>query len=177
MAAGLALLVALVALWRLIRPGRVRAVAWAGDGRLRYASLGGVPPAQADGVVLGEAGRAGIPFVRVGRVMLGLGDPAGAVSDRVSAIWNLRDLAVQEGMDPAVWRAGPGLLKVYADLGMAAFPLAEDGLPLSEMGDTARTDEFLCCVAEKDVAALMPMLPDLVARAGSSTSRLRPLTA
>ena len=164
-AEALALLVALVALWRLIRPGRVHAVAWAGDGRLRYASLGAVPPAEADGIVLGESGRAGIPFLRVGRVMLGLGDPAGSVSDRVSAIWNLRDLAEQEGMDPAVWRAGPGLLKVYADLGMAAFPLTKDGLPMPETdGEPIAANEFLCCVAEKDVAVLMPMLPSLVAR-------------
>ena len=51
-------------------------------------------------MVLGETGRAGIPFRRVGRVMLGLGDPAGASSDRVSAIWNLRDLAQQEASTP-----------------------------------------------------------------------------
>ena len=54
----------------------------------------------ADGLVLGEQGRAAIPFRRMGGVMLGLGDPTGAPSDRVSAIWRLRDLAVQEGLDP-----------------------------------------------------------------------------
>ena len=163
-ATGFALLIALIAIWRLIRPGRVHAVRWAGDGRLRYASLGAVPPADADGFVLGEAGRAGIPFLRVGRVMLGLGDPAGAVSDRVSAIWNLRDLAQQEGMDPAVWRAGPGLLKVYADLGMAAFPLGKNGLPLPENDDDPlAATQYLCCLAERDMALLVPLLPGLAA--------------
>ncbi len=159
----LALAVALVALWRLIRPGRVTWLAWAGDGRLRYAALGAEPPAQADGMVMGEMGRAGIPFRRCGRVMLGLGDPAGSVSDRVSAIWRLRDLAQQEGLDPAVWRAGPGLLKVYADLGLAALPLGPNGLPLPEQaGDDAPvTDQYLCCVAERDLKLLLPLLPTL----------------
>ena len=57
------------------------------------------------------------------------------MSDRVSAIWRLRDLAQQEGLDPAFWRAGPGLLKVYGDLGLTALPLGEDGLPLPETAD------------------------------------------
>ena len=83
-------------------------------------------------MVLGEAERAGIPFRRCGRVLLGLGDPVGAEGDRVSAIWRLRDLAQQEGLDPAFWRAGPGLLKVYGDLGLTALPLGPDGLPLPE---------------------------------------------
>ncbi len=164
-AVGLAVLVSLIAIWRLIRPGRVRALAWAGDGRLRYAALGAVPPADADGIVLGETGRAGMPFLRLGRVMLGLGDPAGSISDRVSAIWNLRDLAQQEGLDPAVWRAGPGLLKVYADLGLTAFPLGTDGLPMPESaGDGVPASQYLCCIAERDVQALLPLLPSLVAR-------------
>ncbi len=87
----------LLAIWRLLRPGPRHLAALGGEGRLRYASLGADPPAEADGVVMGEAGRSGIPFRRLGRVMLGLGDPAGAPSDRISAIWRLRDLAAQEG--------------------------------------------------------------------------------
>ncbi len=123
----LAVVLALVALWRLARPGRVTWLPWAGEGRLRYASLGADPPAEADGIVLGEAGRSGIPFRRVGRVMLGLGDPAGSHVDAISAIWRLRDLAVQEGLEPAVWRAGPDLLKVYGGLGLTALPLGRNG--------------------------------------------------
>ena len=161
----LALVLALVALWRLIRPGRVRWLPWAGDGRARYAALGSDPPAEADGIVMGEAGRAGIPFRRIGRVLLGLGDPAGSVGDRVSAVWNLRDLAQQEGRDPAVWRAGPGLLKIYEDLGLAALPLGEDGLPLPEQpGDTPKVGNYLCCVAERDLSLLLPLLPGLAGR-------------
>ena len=70
-------------------------------------------------------------------MLLGLGDPAGADSDQVSAIWRLRDLARQEGLDPAFWRAGPGLLKIYSDLGLTALPLGADGLPLPEIARRA----------------------------------------
>ena len=154
--------VTLVALWQLLRPGQVEVVPWAGGGRLRYAALGAVAPVQADGMVLGEAGQAGIAFRRYGRVMLGLGDPAGALSDRVSAIWRLRDLAQQEGLAPAVWRAGRELLHVYGDLGLAALPLGEDGLPLPERpGDAPAVEQYLCCVAERDLRQLLPLLPSL----------------
>ncbi len=159
-----ALVVALAgfALWRLLRPGRVEWLPWASEGRRHYAALGAVPPVEADGIVMGEAGRAGIPFRRLGRVMLGLGDPAGAPSDRASAIWRLRDLAAQERLDPAVWRAGPGLLKIYGDLGLTALPLGADGLPLPERdGNHPVVAHYLCCVAERDLAALLPLLPPL----------------
>ena len=159
----LAVLLALLALYRLLRPGHVTWLAWKGEGRLRYASLGAdMLPVQADGIVMGEAGRAGIPFRRMGRVMLGLGDPAGAPSDRVSAIWRLRDLAVQEGLDPAVWRAGPGLLKVYGDLGLTAVPLGPDGMLLPESdGEGPPASDYLCCVAERDLVTLAPQLATL----------------
>ena len=157
-----AVLLALVALWRLIRPVRVQWLPWSGEGRRRYAALGAVPPREADGIVMGETGRAGIPFRRFDRVLLGLGDPAGSVADRVSAIWRLRDLALQEGLDPAVWRAGPGLLKVYADLGMTALPLNSAGLPVAnDEPGAANAGQYLCCVAERDLPTLLPLLPAL----------------
>ena len=155
---------ALIATWRLIRPGRVRWLPWSAETRLRLATLGGRPPASADGVVWGEADLAGIPFRRCGRILLGLGDPAGPESDRVSAIWRLRDLAQQEGLDPAVWRAGAGLLKIYGDLGLTALPLGPDGLPVPETGETLPgSTHYLVCVAERDLSALLPMLPLLAA--------------
>src|SRR4051794_37623887 len=158
----LLVVLALIALWRLIRPGKVGWLPWGSDARLRYAALGAVPPAKADGLVMGETGRAAIPFRRIDGVMLALGDPAGAVSDRVSAIWNLRDLAHQEGLDPAVYRAGPALLKVYEDLGLAPLPLGPDGQLLPETAVTTEgAREYLCCVAERDLALLAPLLSDL----------------
>ena len=111
---------------------------------------------------MGEAGEAGIAFRRVGPVLLGLGDPVGLEGDRASAIWRLRDLARQQGLDPAVWRAGRGLLEVYGGLGLTALPLGRDGLPLPEQeGDTPAVDHYLCCVAERDLAVLLPLLPEL----------------
>lgn len=155
----LVVVLGLYALWRLIRPVRVSWMAWKGEGRLRYAALGMVPPATADGVVFGESERAAIPFRRVGRVLLGLGDPAGSESDRVSAVWNLRDLALQERRDPAVYRGGPGLAKVYEDLGLTPVALGLDGL-LSTEPSTEAT-EFLYCLAERDLGILVPMLPEV----------------
>jgi glycosyltransferase 2 family protein len=159
----LAVVLALIAIWRLLLPGKVRWLPWDTAARQRLALLGGtIPPARADGVVLGEAERAGIPFRRCGRVLLGLGDPLGAEGDRVSAIWRLRDLAQQEGLDPAFWRAGPRLLKVYADLGLTALPLGPDGLPLPESdGETPEVQQYLVCVAERDLRILLPLLPQL----------------
>ncbi|MDT7950829.1 MAG: phosphatidylglycerol lysyltransferase domain-containing protein [Acetobacteraceae bacterium] len=158
----LVVLLALAALWRLIRPVRVRWLEWKGEGRLRYAALGIDPPANADGVVFGENERAAVPFRRVGRVLLGLGDPAGAESDRVSAIWNLRDLALQEHRDPAVYRAGPALAKVYEDLGLTPVALDSDGLVSTET--SAASDEFLYCLAERDMGLLVPLLPEIAGR-------------
>jgi lysylphosphatidylglycerol synthetase-like protein (DUF2156 family) len=161
-AVALAVCLALVALWGVIRPGRVRAMPWDGESRLRYAALGALPPPEADGLVMGEAARSGIPFRRVGRVLLGLGDPAGAESDRISAIWRLRDLAQQEGRDAAIWRAGTDLLKVYGDLGLTALPLGQDGLPLPDgAAPTSGARRYLCCVAERDLKVLLPLLPAL----------------
>jgi hypothetical protein len=116
----------------------------------------------ADGLVLGEAEKAAIPFRRVGRVLLGLGDPYGEESDRVSAIWRLRDLARQEGLDTAVWFAGPDLLQIYGDLGLTALPLGDDGLPAKESDeDTPLARHYLVCQAERDMNVLLAMLPKL----------------
>jgi hypothetical protein len=154
---------ALTAIWRLVRPGRIDWTPWGEDARHRYASLGATPPVGADGLVWGEAERAAIAFRRVGRVLLALGDPTGADSDRISAIWRLRDLAQQERLDPAVWWAGRDLLPVYADLGLTALPLGDDGMPLAEADDAGgpHARHFLVCVAERDLPALLPLLPAL----------------
>jgi lysylphosphatidylglycerol synthetase-like protein (DUF2156 family) len=160
----MAVILALTTIWLLLRPGRVRFLPWDPAARQRFRALGATPPAQADGIVMGEADRAGVPFRRIGRVLLALGDPTGAEADRVSAIWRLRDLAQQEGLDPAVWRAGPGLLKVYGDLGLTALPLGPDGLPLPEAEEeTPEAQHYLVCVAERDLHALLPLLPQLAA--------------
>ncbi len=159
--------VALIAIWRLLTPARVTWLPWGTEARARLARLGALPAGGADGLVWGEAELAAIPFRRLGRVMLGLGDPVGIESDRVSAIWRLHDLALEEGLDPAVWSAGSRLLKVYGDLGMTALPLGPDGQPFPEAkdgGETPRSDRYLVCIAERDLTALLPLLPDLERR-------------
>ncbi len=162
LAVALAVVLGLIAIWRLLRPGQVRWLPWDANARVRLAAMGVLPPRQADGLVMGEAERAGIPFRRCGRVLLGLGDPSGEETDRVSAIWRLRDLAQQEGLDPAFWRAGPGLLKVYGDLGLTALPLGPNGLPLPESPDeTPKAAHYLVCVAERDLGTLLALLSDL----------------
>lgn len=162
--ASLALVVALavVAVWLLLRPGRIRWRPWGVEARLRLLMLGARPPDRADGLLFGEAERAAVPFRRLGGLLVALGDPIGSETDRVSAIWRFRDLARQEGRDPAIWRAGPHLLKVYNDLGLTALPLGTDGLPVAEGSAAARISrEYLVCVGERDYPALSALLPGL----------------
>ena len=133
--------------------------------------MGATMPSHADGIVTGEADRAGLPFRRIGGVLLGLGDPVGAEADKISAIWRLRDLARQEGLAPAFWRVGPALLKVYADLGLTPLPLSTDGqiaqnTPPGTPPPSAAPDpepRYLVCVAERNLTALIPLLPALAA--------------
>lgn len=165
-----AVVLALTAIWWLVRPGRVRFLPWSDETRRRLVAIGGADgynaaAIQADGVVMGEAQRAGIPFRRIGPVLLGLGDPVGQDTDRVSAIWHLRDLARQEGLDPAFWRTGADLLKVYGDIGLTALPLAADGSPMLTIEEPMEDDpkrQFLVCRAERDLVALVPLLPRVV---------------
>ncbi|MGI3776011.1 MAG: phosphatidylglycerol lysyltransferase domain-containing protein [Janthinobacterium lividum] len=167
-AVGVAVAVAMLAVWALLRPGDVGYVAWDEAARERLRALGGDAdgPAggAADGLVLGEAGRSAVAFRRTGRVLLALGDPAGADSDRVSAVWRLRDLAQQEGRDVAVWGAGAGLLAVYGALGLAPLPLGEDGM-VCDQAEAARSGAWsgrsLYCVAGRDLDELLPLLPEL----------------
>ncbi len=162
-AVALAVLLLLAALRGVIRPGRVVALPWDAGGRLRYAALGALPPPHADGLVMGELGRAGIPFRRLDHVLLGLGDPAGANNDRAAAVRRLRDLAHQEGREAAIWRAGPNMLKLYHELGLTAVPLRPDGTP-AEQEEDLPAQQFLCCVAERDLLELLPKLPQLSQR-------------
>lgn len=158
--------IAMVAIGRLLRPGRVQALAWNSDARLRYAALGAMPPHRADGLVWGESSRAAIAYRRVGGVMLALGDPVGAPSDQASAIWRLRDLAEQEGLDPAVWGAGPRMLKIYADLGLSALKLGPDGMPDgTDATKPSPNARYLVCKVERHLHALLPLLPGLSERA------------
>ncbi len=162
---GLTVLLGLGALWRLLRPGRVRVLPFDAAARASL-PLGAITQAggHADGVVVGELGKAAVVFRRVGRVLLALGDPTGPDQDRVSAIWRFRDLAQQEGCSVAVWWAGPELLPVYGDIGLAALPLDANGMTMPARGaDAPPARHYLVCRAERDLPVLLPLLPSLAA--------------
>jgi len=166
LAVAIAVILGAIALWLLLRPGRVRFHEWNTDAQRRFVALGGTAPKQADGLLMDDSDGAGVPFRRVGRVLLALGDPMGPAAERVATVWRLRDLARQEGLDAAVWRAGPDLLKVYGDIGLTALPLGPDGLPLPESdADTPAAAHYLVCMAERDLSLLLPLLPQFAEQA------------
>ncbi len=148
--AGVFLLVAAV---RLLRPARTGALPYDDAMQQRLAALGAVapPPGDADGAMLGEGERAGFAFMKRDGVWLALGDPAGEERDRISAIWRFRDVCERAGVDPAFWRAGPDLLRVYADIGLTPFAL----------GAGPQGPLYLVCRPERDIAALLPLLPKM----------------
>ena len=145
---GLATFIALLALWRLVRPARIAYDPWNSTTAARFSALGGPVPDGAEGIVWGEARRAAIAFRRRGRVLLGLGDPSGDADDRASALRRLRDLAVEEGSDLAVLHATDGLAPVYGELGLVLLPLDGEGFP----------GLYLACAAERDLKTLLPLL-------------------
>jgi phosphatidylglycerol lysyltransferase len=151
-AVGLAGVLLLVAAVRMLRPARPPALPYTEALRDTLAGFGALAPAPggADGAVLGDGGRAGFAFVKRDGIWLALGDPGGEERDRVSAIWRFRDICEREGVDPAFWSVGPSLLRVYADIGLTAFPLA------AANGQR----RYLACRAERDLDALLPLLPE-----------------
>ncbi|WP_149540467.1 lysylphosphatidylglycerol synthase domain-containing protein [Siccirubricoccus phaeus] len=144
---GLTGVLLLAGMVRLLRPARIAPLPWGAAMRTRLTELGALAPAEADGAVFGENGRAGFAFLKRDGVWLALGDPAGERADAISAIWRFRDLCERAGVDPAFWRIGDGLLRVYGDIGLTTVRLAEQP-PL-----------YLALKAERDLATLLPLLP------------------
>jgi phosphatidylglycerol lysyltransferase len=148
---GLAAVLLLAGMVRLLRPARIRPEPWTPEIRARLRGFGGAAPETADAAVFGEGGRGGLAFVKRGDIWLAIGDPVGEERDRISAIWRFRDLCEREGVDPAFWRVTPALLRVYGDIGLTVFPLAPPA-----PGEPQR---YLACRAEKDLEKLMALLP------------------
>ena len=148
---GLAAVLLLVGMARLLRPVKQRPAPWTPEVRARLRGFGGAAPEVADGAVFGDAGRAGLAFVKRDGVWMAIGDPVGEERDRISAIWRFRDLCEREGVDPAFWQVTPALLRIYGDIGLTAFPLAPP-----KAGEPQR---YLACRAEKDLEKLMALLP------------------
>lgn len=148
---GLSAVLLLVALVRLARPARLAPTPYDALVRERLRALGALAPRRADGAVFGEGGRAGFAFLRHEKLWLGLGDPEGEDRDRISAVWRFRDLCDRAGVQPAFCDVGPELLRVYGDVGLAAFPLDGDG----RGGET----RYLACHAERDLDQVLALLP------------------
>jgi phosphatidylglycerol lysyltransferase len=160
---GLTGVLLLAGMVRLLRPARIVPLAWGPETRARLRALGALAPAQADGAVLAESERAGFAFLKRDGVWLALGDPAGGEErDRISAVWRFRDLCERAGVDAAFWRVGPGLLRVYADIGLTAVPLGtgEAGRPV-----------FLALRAERDMDKLRELLPAALQREAEEGGR------
>ncbi|HYF06022.1 MAG TPA: phosphatidylglycerol lysyltransferase domain-containing protein [Acetobacteraceae bacterium] len=149
-AVGAAGVLLLAAALRLLRPARPLILPWSPDIRARLAIWGARVPDEADGAIMGAAGTAGVAFIRRDRVWLAIGDPAGEAQDRISAIWRFRDACERAGVDPAFYDVGPELLRVYEDIGLTAFPISA--------GDMSG-ERYLVCRAERDLEALLPLLP------------------
>lgn len=155
-AVGLAGVLLLVGVARLLRPARLGVVGWDDGARRRLRAMGALAPVQADGAVFGEKERTGFAFLKRDRVWLALGDPAGGDrADAISAIWRFRDGCEQAGVDPAFWRVGPDLIRVYEDIGLTAVPLAQPG---------EEAKHFLACRAERDLQSLRQLLPPALQR-------------
>ncbi|MBO1323802.1 lysylphosphatidylglycerol synthase domain-containing protein [Acetobacter sp. TBRC 12305] len=126
----LSVLLALVVVVRLMWPGRIAVRLWTDEAYEQYRALAHAMPdvlaLQPEGFVMGEAGEAMIPFFVRDGFLIGLGDPAGGEDDSISAIWRLRDLALQEGLKIGFWRVGETFLRIYDDIGLSVWPL-EDG--------------------------------------------------
>ncbi|WP_431304359.1 phosphatidylglycerol lysyltransferase domain-containing protein [Sediminicoccus sp. BL-A-41-H5] len=140
---GIMVLLLLVGMVRLLRPARIRPDPLDESNRTRLESLGACLPQRADGVIWGEAGRAGFAFTRCDEVWIAHGDPVGDPRDAVSAIWRFRDYCERQGGRPAFTGVGPDFLRYYADIGLQALP---------EAGNPGR---FIACDAEHDAARLL----------------------
>lgn len=148
---GIAGVLLLVGMARLLRPVKLRPAPWNEETQAKLRALGARLPQTADGAVFGEAGRAGFAFVHRDGIWMALGDPAGEERDRISAIWRFRDMCERAGVDAAFFRVTPALLRIYGDIGLTAFPLAAPA-----PGEPQR---YLACRAEKDLEKLLALLP------------------
>lgn len=140
---GVTVLLLLVGMVRLLVPARIRPSPFDEVNRTRLESLGAEVPARADGVLWGEAGRAGLAYSRAGDIWIGHGDPTGDPRDAISAIWRFRDMCERSGARAAFRGVGPEYLRIYADIG------------LQTLADPQRPGRFLACNAEWDAARLL----------------------
>jgi len=133
-AVGASVLLLLYAVFRLLRPARLRAEDYDEGTQARLAALGARLPAHADGAVFAEGERAGFAFRRLPGIWVAEGDPAGAAEARMNAIWRFRDLCDAAGVAPAFAGVGQDMLRAYEQAGMAAVTMP-DGRVMALSGD------------------------------------------
>ncbi|MCE2576445.1 lysylphosphatidylglycerol synthase domain-containing protein [Komagataeibacter sp. FNDCR2] len=154
---GLAVMLGLTMIVRLVRPGRIHVLPWDATTQAQYCALDhalegiGQGTPVPSGLIQGARREALLPFVRIGSYLVGLGDPAGEADDCTSAIWWLRDLAVQEGRRPVFWHVGTTLLPVYNELGLTSWPLTAE--------EDSASSSFLCAAAT-DLPRVRPLMRD-----------------
>ncbi|WP_264820557.1 phosphatidylglycerol lysyltransferase domain-containing protein, partial [Acetobacter pomorum] len=138
---------ALIVVARLMWPGRIAVREWDEDAYTHYKNLDhALPDIQAfhpQGYVTGEAGEAILPLYRRDAYLVALGDPAGEETDSISAIWKLRDLALQEGLKPVFWQVGHDFLRIYDDIGLSVWALNDGSgfnfcYPADDIGQASR---------------------------------------
>jgi phosphatidylglycerol lysyltransferase len=134
LAVGVAGVLLLVAVLRLLRPSRLVASPYDDAARTRLAALGAEVPAEADGAILVDG--AGFAFRKLKGVWIGLGDPAGEAQACIAALWRFRDICERNGVSHAFWHVGSGMLRAYEDSGLAAVALPDGHyLAVSAEGD------------------------------------------
>jgi phosphatidylglycerol lysyltransferase len=135
-AVGLAGVLLLVAVFRLLRPSRLVAAPYDDAARSRLVELGAIPPGHADGAIFVEhENGAGFAFRKLPGVWIGLGDPAGEEAASIAALWRFRDICERNGVHHAFWAIGPGLHRAYEDSGLAVMPL-ENGLAMATRAES-----------------------------------------
>lgn len=153
----------LLAVVQMVRRGRIPIFPWdeATESRYRRLShaLEDLGPRLPSGFLIDESGHAGVPFLRAGRFIIGLGDPAGDERACVAAIWRLRDFALQEGRHPAFLYIGDTFVHAYHDIGMTVLP------------DCAGSG-YRVCGFVSDIATIQAFLQDRPPR--RFTLRLKP---
>ncbi|GBR13586.1 lysylphosphatidylglycerol synthase domain-containing protein [Asaia spathodeae] len=158
-ALGISAILGIVAVVQMLRRSQVLVRPWDRESETLYKSLAHaleeLGPRRPSGLILNDNGRAGIPFLRTGQFIIGVGDPAGAENDCIAAIWRLRDLAMEEGRHPVFIKVGQALIGVYHDIGMTVCP--------NGPGESG----VLCCLAQ-DLQAVKAVL-------GSEHKRLKRL--
>ncbi|PZR17868.1 MAG: lysylphosphatidylglycerol synthetase family protein [Azospirillum brasilense] len=148
-AVGVSAALMLYAVFRLLRPARVRPADYDMASQQRLRSLGARLPRQGAqqelGAIFAEGGKAGFAFRRYPDLWLGLGDPQGEEKARIAAVWRFRDLCDAAGVEPAFADIGAGMKRTYEDAGLTIVPLP-DGRSIACIAD--RDPERVIALAE-----------------------------